>query len=94
MNDGKIKGIVTRQSLLNGMMTKRLTNSHSASNAITKDVVTLPHDTDLSVIDSFLKKEEVVFIQKVNEKGKIDELYGVTKLDLIRLLRNETKESI
>lgn len=94
LNDGKIKGIITRQSLLNGMINKRLTNGHSATNAITKDVVILPHDTDLSVVDAFLKKEEVVFLQKLNDKGKIDELYGVTKLDLIRLLRNETKEFI
>jgi cystathionine beta-synthase len=94
LNDGKIKGIVTRQSLLNGMMTKRLTNSHSATNAITKDVAVVPYDTDLSVIDAFLKKEEVVFVQKLNEKGKIQELYGVTKLDLIRLLRDHTKELI
>ena len=94
IQDGKIKGIITRQSLLNGMMAKKLTNSHSATNAITKDVALVPHDTDLSVIDTFLKNEEVVFVQQLNEKGKMQDLYGVTKLDLIKLLRNDTKEYI
>lgn len=46
------------------------------------------------MIDAFLKNEEVVFVQQLNEKGKIQDLYGVTKLDLIKLLRNETKEYI
>jgi cystathionine beta-synthase len=94
IQDGKVKGIVTRQSILNGMMKKGLTNYHSASNAITKEAVIVNHTTDLSVIDTLLKNEEVVFVQKLSDKGKIAELYGVTKLDLIKLVRRETKELI
>ena len=94
ISDGKIKGVVTRQSLLNGMMSRQLTNSHSASNAITKDLSLVNYDTDLSVIDTLLKNDEVVFVQKLNEKNKIQDLYGVTKLDLLKLLRNDTKELI
>lgn len=92
--DGHVKGIVTRTSLLNGMMKKGLTNYHSASNAITKEAVIVGYATDLSVIDTLLKTEEVVFVQTLNDKGKIQELFGVTKLDLIKLLRKETKELI
>jgi len=94
ISDGKIKGIVTRDSILNAMMNRRVTNSHSATNAITKDVTLVNSDTDLSVVDTLLKNQEIVFVQKLNEKGKIQDLYGVTKLDLIRLLRNDTRELI
>ena len=94
IQDGKVKSIVTRHSILNGMMKKGLTNQHSASNASTKDIVLVNYNTDLSVIDTLLKNEEVVFVQKLNEKDRIQELYGVTKLDLIKLLRKETKELI
>jgi len=94
IQDGKVKGIVTRQSILNGMMKKGLTNYHSASNAITKEAVIVDYNTDLSTIDALLKNEEVVFVQKLNDKEKIQHLYAVTKLDLIKLLRKETKELI
>ena len=94
INDGHVKGIVTRQSILNGMMKKGLTNYHSAANAITKEAVIVNHNTDLSVIDTLLKNEEVVFVQKLNDKNKIQELFGVTKLDLIKLVRKDTKELI
>lgn len=94
IQDGKVKGIVTRTSILHGMMTKGLTNHHSAANAITKEAVIVGDDTDLSAIDTLLKNEEVVFVQKLNEKDRIQTLYGVTKLDLIKLLRQETKELI
>ena len=92
IQDGKVKGIVTRQSILNGMMKKNLTNYNSAANAITKEAVIVDYNTDLSSIDYLLKTEEVVFVQKLNEQEKIQNLYAVTKLDLIKLLRKETKE--
>lgn len=92
IQDGKVKGIVTRQSILHGMMKKGLTNYNSAANAITKEAVIVDYDTDLSSIDALLKTEEVVFVQKLNDSGKIQNLYAVTKLDLIKLLRRETKE--
>jgi len=93
IHDGRVKGIVTRQSILNGMMKKNLTNFNSAANAITKEAVIVDYDTDLSCIDSLLKNEEVVFVQKLNsENQRIQALYGVTKLDLIKLVRKETKE--
>ena len=94
LEGGKVKGIVTRQSILTGLTDKRLTISHSASKAMTKDFALVPYDTDLSVIDALLKKDEVVFIQRLNDQDQVQDLYGVTKLDLIKLLRNETKESI
>lgn len=92
IQDGQVKGIITRQSILNGMIKKNLTNFNSASNAITKDAVIVEIDTDLSCIDALLKTEEVVFVRKLGDGGKIQSLYGVTKLDLIRLVRKETKE--
>lgn len=91
ISEGKVKGIVTRQSILHGMMKKKLTNFSSASNAITKEAVVVDYNTDLSAIDTLLKSEEIVFVQKVNEKGLIQQLFGVTKLDLIKLLRSNTK---
>lgn len=94
IEDGKVKGIVTRQSILNGMMKKGLTNYHSAANAITKEAVIVNYDTDLSTIDNLLKNEEVIFVQKLDGQNRIQTLYGVTKLDLIKLLRKETKELI
>lgn len=94
IQDGKVKGIVTRTSILHGMMKKGLTNHHSAANAMTKDTVIVNEDTDLSAVDVLLKNEEVVFVQKLNDKNRIQHLYGVTKLDLIKLLRVETKELI
>jgi len=92
INDGKVKGIVTRQSILNGMMKKNLSNFNSAANAITKEAVIVDYDTDLSCIDNLLKTEEVVFVQKLGENDRIQSLYAVTKLDLIKLVRKETKE--
>lgn len=92
ISEGKIKGIVTRQSILQGMMKKKLTNQNSAANAITKEAVILDYDVDLSCIDTLLKTEEVVFVQQLNEDKKIQALYGVTKLDLLKLVRKETKE--
>lgn len=92
IQDGRVKGIVTRQSILNGMMKKGLTNFNSAANAITKEAVIVDYDTDLSIIDNLLKNEEVVFVQKLNEQHRIQSLFGVTKLDLIKLVRKDTKE--
>lgn len=95
IQQGKVKGIVTRQSILHGMMKKNLTNYNSAAQAITKEAVIVNDDTDLSAIDTLLKSEEVVFVQKLNDtKDKIERLYGVTKLDLIKLVRTQTKELI
>lgn len=94
IEDGKIKGIVTRQSILNGMMKKGLTNYHSASNAITKEAVIVDYNTDLSAIDALLKTEEVIFVPRLDDKNRIQTLFGFTKLDLIKLLRKDTKELI
>lgn len=94
IQDGNVKGIVTRQSILHGMIKKNLTNFNSAANAITKEAVIVDEDTDLSCIDYLLKTEEVVFVKRLDEKdhARIKALYGVTKLDLIKLVRKETKE--
>ena len=91
-NDGKLKGIVTRQTLMNGLSSRNLTCSHNATKAISKDVAILDYDTDLSVIDTFLKNEEVVFLQQSDDNNRLKDLFFVTKLDLIRYLHENAKD--
>jgi cystathionine beta-synthase len=93
VNDGKLKGIVTRSSVLTGLTNRRFTSSHSAMKAITKDFALVDYDTDLSVIDSLLKTDEVVFVQRMADKSRIQELFGITKLDLLRLLQRIATQS-
>lgn len=90
---GKVKGIVTRDTLVHGVCKKGLENSNSASKCINKDVVIVPYDTDLSAIYTLLNTNEIVFVKK-EEDGNIVGLYGVTKLDLLRFFRKATKELI
>lgn len=92
--NGKILGIVTRDSLIHGVMKKGLENANSASKAITKQVVVLPYDVDLTVIDTLLKSEEVIFAEEKDAEGTVLNLFAVTKLDILRLFRKITKELI
>lgn len=91
---GKIKGIVSRDSLLHGVMKKGLKNSNSASKAMTKDVVIVPYDTDLTAIYALLQKDEIVFVEKRDSDEKVEAIYPVTKLELLKLFRSITKELI
>lgn len=92
IEDGKVKGIVTRDSLLKAVARKKLENNNSASKALTKDVTIVDFDTDLTAVNALFKQGETVFLQKKDEDGKVVALYGVTKLELIRLYRKMTKE--
>lgn len=92
--NGKILGIVTRDSLFNGVMKKGLENANSASKCITKDFVLVPYDVDLSVVDTLLKTEEIVFSEQKDEEGRTVAIYAVSKLELLRLFRKMTKELI
>ena len=94
IKEGKVNGIVTRSSMLNGMIKKQLSNSNSAAKAMTTDMVIVGIETDLSAIDMLLKKDDIVFVQKLNDKDRIQSLYSITKLDLIKLLHRDTKELI
>jgi cystathionine beta-synthase len=89
---GKIKGIVTRDSVLKSVVKKSLGNQNSASKAMTKDIAIVDYSTDLTAIDSLLKQHEIVFVQKKDSEDKVVALYGVSKLDLIKLYRKMTKE--
>lgn len=94
IEEGKVKGIVTRSSIIQSMMKKNQSHQSSTVNAMTKDFAIVSMETDLSAIDVLLRTDEVVYVQKLSSKDRIESLYGVTKLDLIKLLRLLTKELI
>lgn len=92
IENGKIKGIVTRDSILKSVVKKGLGNQNSASKAMTKDIAVVDYSTDLTAIDALFAQHEIVFVQKKDEEGKVESLFGVSKLELIQLYRSLTKE--
>jgi len=60
VENGKVKGVLTEDTLLKAVVGKKLTILASASKAMTKDFVLLPFDTDLSIIHRLLQKNPAV----------------------------------
>jgi cystathionine beta-synthase len=85
LSEGKLRGIVTRDSLMSILSQKSLPFT-SATSAISKEAVVVDYETDLSCVDSLLKGEEAVYLTLKDKDKNILALYSITKLDLLKLV--------
>jgi cystathionine beta-synthase len=85
LSEGKLRGIVTRDSMMN-ILSKKSIPFTTAANAISKDAVVVDYETDLSCIDSLLKGEEAVYLSRKDQENNLLALFSVTQLDLLKLM--------
>lgn len=86
--EGKLRGIITRDSIMN-WLTKKTLNFSASANAISKEAIVVDYETDLSSIDSLLRCDDAVYVQRKDKDGKLLAIYAVTKSDLIKLLAQD-----
>lgn len=91
LQDGVLKGIATKNSLLLGLSTGNLAVTDSALKGITKEVAVIDEFADLSCVESLLRTEETLFVKRVDSDHKIQSLSVVSSLDLLKLIHRETK---
>lgn len=60
IESGKVKGVLTEESLLNAIVTKKLGILNSSVAAMSKDFCIMPYDTDLSIIHRMLTKNQAI----------------------------------
>lgn len=87
VDNGELKGVVTRDSFLKIMSKIDLDFKKSLSDFATMDVVVLDYETDLTVVEKMFKQGEVIFVQKKDGEGNVVEIYGVSKVDLIKAFK-------
>lgn len=85
LTEGKLRGIVTRDSLTN-ILSKKSISFNSAATAISKDAVVVDLDTDLSSVDALLKGEEAIYLSRKDQNQNLLALYPISRLDLLKLM--------
>lgn len=94
IESGKVKGILTEDTLLESICKKKLTILSSASNAITAEFVKLPFDTDLSIVYRLLSKNTRVLLERMDGNGERKGIYAITLDEIINIFRNKMKEDL
>jgi cystathionine beta-synthase len=90
VENGVLKGIATKNSLLLGLSTGNLAVTDPALKGISREVAVIDDFADLSCVESLLRTEEVLFVKRVDNEQKINTLSVVSSLDLLKLIHKET----
>lgn len=94
IESGNVKGILTEDTLLASVVSKKLTILSSASKALTKDFMKLPFDTDLSIVHRLLSKNSCVLLEKMGFDGERKGIYAITLDEIVNIFRNQMKEQL
>merc|ERR1711976_82955 len=94
IENGKTKGVLHEDTLLEAIVKKKLTVLSSAANAITKDFCTLPYDTDLSIVHRMLTKNPAILLEKKDAGSTRRTLYSITMHNIVNIFRTKMKEQL
>jgi len=94
IESGKVKGILTEDTLLENIVGKKLSILSSAGKAVTSDFMLLPFDTDLSIVHRLLSKNTSVLLEKLDAEGQRKGLFAVTLDQIVNIFRTQMKEQL
>lgn len=86
VENGNVKGVVWPHKLMAAIINKKLENNDLALKAMIKDFTITSIDVDLAQTEKFLERNPVLLIQS-RKDDKIETLWAVTPLDILKLLK-------
>ena len=91
---GKITGVVTKESLMTNIVAKELHGMSSASHCTQLSYLSVPMDTPLDVVAKMLKSQPAIFAMNKDENDRIRSIFVITQNDILEYMHEAMKETI
>jgi len=86
VDNGNVRGVVWPHKLMAAIVNKKLEKNDLASKAIFKDFAIADNNVTLDQAEKFLERNPVLLIQS-RKDDKVDTLWAVTPLDILKVLK-------